>query len=52
MESHLMTEFSETVDMKKLLVLGKIPQDLLKNYAAFGVDIKVKIGGFFKSLYS
>jgi hypothetical protein len=52
MESHLMTKYSETVDIKKLLVLGKIPQELLENYAAFGADIKVKIGGFCKSLYS
>ena len=48
MESHLAAEFPEVFDIKKLIVIGEIGPELAETYAAFGAEIRGKVGGFSK----
>ncbi|MGY8941538.1 MAG: hypothetical protein ACKVJH_05840 [Flavobacteriales bacterium] len=49
MGSHLLDEFPEVFDLKKLIVLGDIDPEMEETYAAFQADVRPKIGGFLKS---
>jgi quinol monooxygenase YgiN len=46
MDSHLAAEFPEAFDIKKLIVLGEIGPEIAETYAAFGAEIRTKVGGF------
>ena len=46
MDSHLAAEFPEVFAIKKLIVLGEIGPEIAETYAAFGAEIRTKIGGF------
>jgi len=43
-----MVKFPEVFDVKKLTILGEIGPELAETCAAFGVEIRGKIGGFLK----
>ena len=46
MDSHLAAEFPEVFAIKKLIVLGEIGPEIAETYAAFGAEIRTKVGGF------
>ena len=46
MDSHLAAEFPDAFDIKKLIVLGEIGPEIAETYAAFGAEIRTKVGGF------
>ena len=46
MDSHLAAEFPEVFVIKKLTVLGEIGPEIAETYAAFGAEIRTKVGGF------